>query len=127
MRASARTATACDRSAGDGLLIFDAEVFQDVTVCDEPLGKGNSERPGAGFGIVNHHDHLQVGWPKSRRWNRSTTRRASLWPCPSRSSHVLSFNPCVSTTRRSPSHLPAEYPSHVGVGSFGCFRLSRCI
>ena len=35
--------------------------------------------------------------------------------------------PTVSTTSMSPSHLPTEWPSHVGSGSGGCARPSRKI
>src|SRR5206468_433247 len=54
-------------------------------------------------------------WPKSVRLNRSVTCKASLFgqAC-SALSQPRSWNPVLSTTNVSPSHLPTEYPNHVG-------------
>src|SRR5271156_4536644 len=49
----------------------------------------------------------------------------SLLVCGNIFSHVLSFNPSVSMTSVSPSHLPIEYPCHDDSRSFGKLRPSR--
>ena len=54
--------------------------------------------------------HGRPGWkrPKFLRVMRSVVRSASLWGWPPKSSHEVSLNPMLSTTRVSPSHLPTE-------------------
>src|SRR5580658_1150994 len=48
------------------------------------------------------------------------------WPvCGNIFSQVLLFNPSVSMTSVSPSHLPIEYPCHDDSRSFGKLRPSR--
>src|SRR5262245_7279292 len=65
--------------------------------------------------------------PTSSLRKRSVTRRLPVCGCPPLSSQVRSLKPELSTTRVSRSHLPVEYPSHVGCGSVGSARSSRKI
>src|SRR5262249_30701633 len=93
------------------LLVFVADIFQQVRIERKFQRFGDGPRLAVCFRIINGESQLQVPEVRAPEAFRDVESLGGRWPV--RSNHTLPLKPVLSSTRASLSHRPVEY-SHPG-------------